>query len=250
MVWRNWWKCIVTCFYRRNGDSNDKRKRPRRRFRDGDAAIPGFLDDYAFLANALVDLYETTFDVSHIQFAEQLATRLLQLFEDQNEGGFFASAEGDPSLLLRIKEDYDGAEPSGNSMAILVLLRLAAYTGRKDFDQSAKKALSAFAHRMQAGSPGMPQMLVASLWAESAPTQIVLVGSDVQALAQIVWKQFIPSRLVFVLNNEASIAYWTGLHPELNLMHPIDGKPTAFICKNFSCELPITSPAALEASLQ
>ena len=135
-------------------------------------------------------------------------------------------------------------------MAILVLLRLAAYTGRKDFEQSAKKALSAFAHRMQAGSPGMPQMLVASLWAESAPTQIVLAGADVQALAQIVWKQFIPSRLVFGLNNEASIAYWTGLHPELNLMHPIDGKPAAFICKNFSCELPITSPAALEASLQ
>ena len=234
----------------RNRMFNAETKTLLRRFRDGDAAIPGFLDDYAFLANALVDLYETTFDVSHIQFAEQLATRLLQLFEDQNEGGFFASAEGDASLLLRIKEEYDGAEPSGNSMAILILLRLAAYTGRKDFEQSAKKALSAFAHRMQAGSPGMPQMLVASLWAESAPTQIVLVGSDVQELAQIVWKQFIPSRLVFGLNNEASIAYWTGLHPELNLMQAIDGKPTAFICKNFSCELPITSPAALEASLQ
>ena len=234
----------------RNRMFNAETKTLLRRFRDGDAAIPGFLDDYAFLANALVDLYETTFDVSHIQFAEQLATRLLQLFEDQNEGGFFASAEGDASLLLRIKEEYDGAEPSGNSMAILILLRLAAYTGRKDFEQSAKKALSAFAHRMQAGSPGMPQMLVASLWAESAPTQIVLVGSDVQELAQIVWKQFIPSRLVFGLNNEASIAYWTGLHPELNLMQATDGKPTAFICKNFSCELPITSPAALEASLQ
>ncbi len=239
----------ATAFFR-NRMFNAETKILLRRFRDGDAAIPGFLDDYAFLANALVDLYETTFDVSHIQFAEQLATRLLQLFEDQSEGGFFASAEGDASLLLRIKEDYDGAEPSGNSMAILVLLRLAAYTGRKDFEQSAKKALSAFAHRMQAGSPGMPQMLVASLWAESAPTQIVLVGSDVQALAQIVWKQFIPSRLVFALNNEGSIAYWTGLHPELNLMRPIDGKPTAFICKNFSCELPITSPAVLKASLQ
>ena len=221
-----------------------------RRFRDDDAAIPGFLDDYAFLANALVDLYETTFDVNHIQFAEQLATRLLQLFEDPNEGGFFASAEGDSSLLLRIKEDYDGAEPSGNSMAILALLRLSAYTGRKDYELSAKKALAAFAHRMQAGSPGMPQMLVASLWAESAPTQIVLAGAGVQELAKVIWKRFIPSRLVFALNSEAAIAYWSGLHPELSLMHPIEGQPTAFICKNFSCELPITSPAALEASLQ
>ena len=229
---------------------NPETKTLLRRFRDGEAGIPGFLDDYAFFATALIDLYEATFDFRHIQFAEQLASRLIELFEDNVDGGFFASADGDSSLILRVKEDYDGAEPSGNSMAILALFRIAAYTGRKDFQQSAERALGAFAHRMQAGSPGMPQMVVAALWAAEAPRQIVLAGADVMPLAHVVWKQFLPVRTIFALHDTESIAYWTRLHPELSLMHPVDGKPTAFVCQNFSCQLPVTGPTELEASLQ
>ena len=229
---------------------NEETKILLRRFRDGDAGIPGFLDDYAFLACALIDLYETTFDFGHIQFAEKLAERLIELFEDTEEGGFFATAVGDPSLLLRMKEDYDGAEPSGNSMAILGLLRLAAYTGRLEFRKSAERALAAFAHRMKAGSPGMPQMVVAAMAAESAPRQVVLAGEDLRALNSVVGKHFAPFQIVFALDSAHSREYWTRMHPELASMHPIEGKPTAYVCQNFACQLPVTDTAALEASLQ
>ncbi len=221
-----------------------------RRFRDGDAGIPGFLDDYAFLACALLDLYETTFDFGHIQFAEKLADRWIELFEDTEEGGFFATAVGDPSLLLRMKEDYDGAEPSGNSMAIMALLRLAAYTRRIEFQRSAERALAAFAHKMKAGSPGMPQMVVAAMAAESAPRQVVLAGEDLRALKSVVGKHFAPFQIVFALDSPHSREYWTRLHPELAAMHSIEGKPAAYVCQNFACQLPVTDTAALEASLQ
>ncbi len=229
---------------------NAETKTLLRRYRDGDAGIPGFLDDYAFLACALIDLYETTFDISSIQFAETLADRLIELFEDGEEGGFFATASGDASLLLRMKEDYDGAEPSGNSMAVLALLRLAAYTGRIDFQKSAERALAAFAHRMKAGSPGMPQMVVAAMIAESAPRQVVLAGEDLSALKGVLGKHFAPFQIVFALDSAGSREYWTRLHPELAAMHPIDGKPTAYVCQSFACQLPVTDATALEASLQ
>ena len=229
---------------------NSETKTLLRRFRDGDAGIPGFLDDYAFLACALLDLYETTFDIGHIQFAEKLAERLIELFEDAAEGGFFATATGDPSLLLRMKEDYDGAEPSGNSMAILALLRLAAYTGRVEFQKSAERALAVFAHRMKAGSPGMPQMIVAAMAAEAAPRQVVLAGEDLRELKSVVGKHYAPFQIVFALDSAASREYWTRLHPELASMRPINGKPTAYVCRNFACQLPVTDTAALAASLQ
>ncbi len=229
---------------------NAETKTLLRRYREGDAGIPGFLDDYAFLACALIDLYETTFDISPIQFAEKLADRLIELFEDGEEGGFFATASGDASLLLRMKEDYDGAEPSGNSMAVLALLRLAAYTGRIDFQKSAERALAAFAHRMKAGSPGMPQMVVAAMIAESAPRQVVLAGEDLSALKGVLGKHFAPFQIVFALDSAGSREYWTRLHPELAAMHPIDGKPTAYVCQSFACQLPVSDTTALEASLQ
>ncbi len=101
-----------------------------RRYRQGDAAIPGFLDDYALFTQALLDLYETEFDIRYLQTAVKLATKQSELFEDKEHGGFFSTAAGDASLLMRMKDDYDGAEPSGNSVAALNLLRLAQMTDR------------------------------------------------------------------------------------------------------------------------
>ena len=86
-----------------------------RRYRDGEAAIDGFLDDYAFLIGALLDLYEADFDPQHVETAMALTDKMRELFEDKTEGAFFSTAAGDSSLVLRMKDDYDGAEPSGNS---------------------------------------------------------------------------------------------------------------------------------------
>src|SRR5947207_4572981 len=100
-----------------------------RRFCEGEAAVPAFLDDYAFFAQALLDLFEACFNPSYLEMAANLAKRDLQPFEDTEQGGFFSTAPGAGDLLLRIKDDYDGAEPSGNSVAADVLLRLAHLTG-------------------------------------------------------------------------------------------------------------------------
>ncbi len=114
-----------------------------RRFRDGDAAIPGFLDDYAFLIAALLDLYEADFNPERIGMAIRLAVKMRELFEDPAAGGFFSTAAGDHNLVLRMKDDYDGAEPSGNAVALLDLLRLEHITDRPDFREAAERTLRA-----------------------------------------------------------------------------------------------------------
>ncbi len=111
-----------------------------RRYRDGEAAIPGFLDDYAFFIAALLDLYEADFDPLHIGTAIQLAAKMRELFEDPDDGAFFSTAAGDANLVLRMKDDYDGAEPSGNSAALVALLRLAHFTDRADFREAAERS--------------------------------------------------------------------------------------------------------------
>ena len=121
-----------------------------------------------------IDLYEAGFDNSYLTSAIQLTERMRELFEDTANGGFFSATEADPSLVLRIKEDYDGAEPSGNSIAIANLLRLGHMTGRSDFTDSAEKALAAFSGKMTAGPTSLPQMLAAALLASTPPRQIVL----------------------------------------------------------------------------
>ncbi len=114
----------------------DKKTTPptlRRRWRDGEAAFDAYLDDYAALASGLIDLYEAGFDTADLELAEQLADAMVAQFHDPEAGGFFSTSGKDPSVLLRMKEDYDGAEPSGNSTAALTLLRLADILDREDF---------------------------------------------------------------------------------------------------------------------
>ena len=221
-----------------------------RRSRNGEAAIPAFLDDYSFLIQALIDLYESTFDVQWIQLADQLAANMISLFEDAAEGGFFSTTADAPNLLLRMKEDYDGAEPSGNSYAVLALLKLAAYTGNARYQSIAERALGAFANRMSQQATSMPHMYVAWMWAQTAPRQVVLAGENVSEMKAALGATFAGSRIVFALDSEASRQFWVKLHPQLQAMQPIDGQPAAYVCHNFSCQLPIVAASALTASLQ
>jgi hypothetical protein len=215
-----------------------------RRYRDGDAAIEAFLDDYAALINALVDLYETAFDPADLTWAVRLAERAIALFQDEQGGGFFSSPAHQSDLVLRLKDDYDGAEPSGNSVMALALLRLARVTfkndGRNDFRIAAERTLEAFSGRMLAGGAGLPQMLVAQMFAMGKPMEIVLAGSrDQQAgmLAEI-RKRFLPNAVIM----QASEA------PQA--MPAIDERATAYVCENYACKLPVTNAAGLADLLQ
>jgi uncharacterized protein YyaL (SSP411 family) len=209
-----------------------------RRFRDGQAAIDGFLDDYAFSILAFLDLYETRLDAADFQFAARLAERALELFADPESGGFFSTAEGAENLVLRLKDDYDGAEPSGNSMMAIALLRLARMTGRESFRRAAERTLEAFSPRMVSGGAGVPQMLVALALALGKPMEIVLAGPMDGPMLAAIRRRFLPNA-VLVGANESPVP-----------MPARDGKPTAYVCSNFTCHLPVTEMDQLDELLE
>ena len=216
-----------------------------RRYRQQDAAIAGFLDDYALFTQALLDLYETQFDTRYLDVAVKLAGKQSELFEDKAHGGFFSTAAGDASLLMRIKEDYDGAEPSGNSIAVLNLLRLAQMTDRKDLRDSADRALRAFASRIAGIPSGVPQMLVAYEFSLSKPKQIILVGErstpETQQMLRVLETQFVPNRMLMLVEDGARKTLAAYL-PVVETMTRLHGKTTAYVCENYACKLPTADP--------
>ena len=241
---------------------DESRRVLRRRYRGGEAAVDGFLDDYAFCGLGLVDLYETTFQAADFHWAVELAERALALFQDEKEGGFFATSRSSasalpaanpsfagqsPELVLRLKDDYDGAEPSGNSAMALLLARLARMTGREDFRLAAERTLQAFASRIEEGAVGVPQMLVALQFTEAPPREIVLAGGVADSCAaspftdpmlEAIRRPFLPQTVVMRAGQ-------TGRE-----LAAIDGKPTAYVCENFACKLPVTSAGDLERLLE
>jgi hypothetical protein len=209
-----------------------------RRYRDGESAIEGFLDDYACLILALTDMYETTFDKDDLAWAARLAERARELFEDRDAGGFFSTPEGKSDLVLRLKDDYDGAEPSGNSMLTLALLRLARILDREDLVEVAERALRAFGPRVSANPTAAPQMLVAQAFAEEKPMEIVLAGPLDHGMLAAIRGRFLPNAVV-MREDRAPVP-----------MPAVNGQPTAYVCENYACKLPVTTAEALAETLQ
>lgn len=209
-----------------------------RRWRDGEAAVNGFLDDYAFFVQALLDLYETDFDQADLDLAIQLTEAMIAKFADPAGGGFYSTAEGDGSLVLRLKDDYDGAEPSGNSIAILNLLRLEQITREERFGEIARKALAAFGRLMDSQPAAAPQMIVALAASQRSAQQIVLAGGREPAkeLLRAAHRAFAPFRVLL-------------MDPPGGAFPAIGGKPTAYVCENFVCRLPVHTPQELAALL-
>ena len=225
-----------------------------RRYRQGEAAIPGFLDDYALLAQALLDLYETQFDFRHLELAIRLTEKAIELFGDASGGGFFSSGASDASLVMRLKEDYDGAEPSGNSVAVLNLLRLARITGRGDFGAAAASALAAFRQRLSLAPAALPYLLAAAEFAHSQPREIVIAGAAESAatgaLVDELYRHFVPNRVVLVAGDETVRARLAAWNPAIASMAADPGAAKAYVCRNFACELPVSEPAEFAKLIQ
>ncbi len=225
-----------------------------RRYRQGEAAIPGFLDDYAMAAQGLLDLYEAQFDLRHLQLAIRLTEKQRELFEDRNHGGFFSTDARDSSLVMMVKEDYDGAEPSGNSVAAINLLRLERITGRAEFRESAERLLAAFGPRLIAAPVALPQMLAACEFFLSEPREIVLVGdkdaADTQALARTVHEIFGPNRVILLVDSDESPAFLAAGNPAIESMTKLEGRAAAYVCRNYACELPVAEAGALAKLIQ
>jgi uncharacterized protein len=206
--------------------------------------VPAMVEDYAFFGNGLVDLYETDFNSQWLLKANELAETMLKLFYDSKGGGFFQTDGRDASVLVRSKEDYDGAEPSGNSMATLLLLRLAQFTDRDDFRNAAEKTLTAFNTHMQRAPQVVPQMLCALDLYLNKPKQIVIAGkpgeADTRAMLRAVHVGFLPNKIVIVADDRLAKVL-----PYLKEMKMVDGKATAYACINYACQLPTTDVATM-----
>jgi hypothetical protein len=147
---------------------------------------------------------------------------------------------------MRVKEDYDGAEPSGNSVAAMNLLRLARFTNRTTFRESAERTLAAFASRLAAAPAALPQMLAACEWLLGEPREIILVGDradaggDTWALLRALHSRFVPNRVVMLVDSpEARRALAAGI-PSIEFMEKIEGRASAYVCRNYTCQLPVT----------
>jgi len=216
-----------------------------RRYRAGEAAIPGFLDDYALFTQALIDLYEAQFDPGHLRLAVKLTDKMRELFEDP-AGAFFSTPAEDPSLVLRVKEDYDGAEPSGNSVAAMNLLRLARITNRAEFRESAERAFAAFGTRLSHAPVAIPQMLAACEFALGEPREIVFAGERgsglFKELLREMHRRFVPNKVV--LHAGPALAGWV---PGIEEMKARDAEASVYVCRNYACQLPVSTAAEFGA---
>jgi hypothetical protein len=224
-----------------------------RRYRGGDAAVPGFLEDYAMLAQGLLDLYEAQFDMAHLEAAARLTEKQMELFEDRERGGFFGAA-ADPALIVQVKEDYDGAEPSGNSVAAMNLLRLARMTNRAAFRESAERTLATFAPRLAAAPVALPQMLAACEFLLRGPREVVVVGerdgADTKALLRTLHGSFGPNRVTLLVDSAETRRKLAAGIPAVESMEKIGGRASVFVCTNYACQLPVFEPEELAGLIQ
>ncbi|HVV44059.1 MAG TPA: thioredoxin domain-containing protein [Bryobacteraceae bacterium] len=214
-----------------------------RRYREGEAAIGAMLDDYAFLVQGLLDLYETTFDFRYLDHAIRLNEEQRTKLEDRGNGGFYASAQEDAARLNRLKDDYDGAEPSGNSAALLNLFRLHRITGREDLLTSARNLLRAFTARLSSTPWGLPQMLAACEFHLAPNREIVIAGNPDPAMLRLIWKKFDPNRILLRATPE--------IEPFHSAVMELSKGPAAVcLCENFTCQAPATNTEDLARLLE
>jgi uncharacterized protein YyaL (SSP411 family) len=226
----------------------------QRRFREGEAAIHGFLDDYAFFIAALLDLYEADFDPAHLETSITLTAKMRELFEDPGAGAFFTTAGQDNSLVLRMKDDYDGAEPSGNSIALLDLLRLAHLTDRDEYRQASVRTLDALMSKMSSQPVAVPQMLVALDYSLAAKREVVIAGDrnaePTRALLRELRGRFLPYTAPLLIDSSSTREKLTRIFPAAGLMRPVDSQSTAYVCENYTCQLPTTEVSKFAELLQ
>ncbi|XP_071954098.1 spermatogenesis-associated protein 20-like [Antedon mediterranea] len=216
--------------------------------------ISGFTDDYAFLIRGLLDLYEACFDEELIKWAEQLQQTQDKLFWDDNNGGagYFSVAANDPNILLRLKEDQDGAEPSPNSVSALNLIRLSDYLDHEPYREMARALLNTFHERLQKIPIALPEMMCAVMNLEKPSTQIFICGSndssDTKKLLDVVHAHFIPNKILVVTDGKNNEYLNTKLKI-LSTLEKKEGKATAYVCENYTCNLPVNSPVDLDKLL-
>ncbi len=222
-----------------------------RRYRDGEARYEGGLDDYSFLVQGLLDLYGAGHDPQYLHHAIELTEKMIENFRD--DGGGFYDTPKSAGLLVRMKESYDGAEPSGNSVAALNLLRLATITGRSDWADLGVGSVESFGKTLSVYPPAMPLMLSAMILQIEKPQQIVLAGergsADTEELLAEIHSRFLPNTLVLLADGGENQKVLQEMLPFIEMAELLDGRATAYVCEDYSCKMPVNSRKELAALL-
>ncbi len=214
------------------------------RYRDGEARIRATLDDYAFFIWGLIELYETTFGTSYLKAASELNKDLIEHFWDKINGGFYLIADDGEDLLARQKDIYDGAVPSGNSVAMLNLIRLGHMTADHELEEHAERIGKAFSVNVN-NSPSAHTLLMVSLDFAAGPSyEVVIAGrsdaEDTKAMLKALRTNFIPNKAVLFHPIEKESPEILKLANFMKYQKGIDGRATAYVCLNYSCKSPTT----------
>ncbi len=222
----------------------------KRHYKDGASPVGAFADDYAALARAMLDLFEASGKAGHLEWAQALQATLARDFWDAGRGAYFSSAP-DPHVLVRLKDDYDGAEPAASSLAAHTDLRLGEL-GDAAAGERVDKTLAAFADRLAQVPSSMPELLCAALARHTAPQHIVLAGDeasdDLQVLARAAREKFTPFASVVILTPQNRDKL-SRLMPWTSAMSKVNGRAAAYVCRDFACRAPVTTVEELREAL-
>jgi uncharacterized protein len=214
------------------------------RYRDGEAAYLAYVDDYAYLAWGLLELYEAGFDVSHLEKAIELTHQMLDLFADEEKGGLFFYGRDAEQLLTRPKEVYDGALPSGNSVAACNLIRLARMTGDPEWESQAERQLRAFAETVKHSPIAHSFFLTAAQWALGPTKEIVIVGKkdaeDTRQMIQQAHRTYLPDAVLLFKPEGEPTEILDTIAPFTKEQHTLDGRATVYVCEHHACHAPAT----------
>ena len=215
------------------------------RYRKGEAKIPGFADDYAFLILGLIELFQVTFDPKYLQISLDLNNYLINHFWDKTNGGLFFSSDANEKLLTRTKEVYDRAIPSANSVTMYNLIRLARITGNTDPEQKAKQIGKTFSDQITKMSSGYTQMMVSLDFAIGPSFEIVIVGNkdkkDTRKIIQSINSIYLPSKVIILKEPDIKDSLIEDCAPFIKDYSQIKNQATVYVCKNQQCQLPITN---------
>ena len=222
-------------------------------YKDGGAKHVGFLDDYAYVASALLTLYETTGELRWLEEARALAERMVEEFWDEDGGGFFYNGRSGEELIVRNKDYFDNATPSGNSVAAECLLRLAVLTGEEGYSRKAVNVLRLVRDAVERYPSAFGYALGAMDFYLSTPKEVVIVSpsgggaDDARALAREVWRRYLPNKVLVQASESDSRA--AELVPLLRKRTAMNGRATAYVCEHYSCKQPVSTPEELASQL-
>ena len=221
-----------------------------RTWKDGRAKFNAYLEDYAFLSEGLLTLFETTGELRWLKESLALTDLMIEEFWDEESGGFFFTGKSHESLFVRSKDYFDNATPSGNSVAAIVLLRLAALTGRDNYRNLATAVLREMGDQVRRYPSGFGYALSAVDFLLSTPREVAIVGkdlADIRPLLAETWRRYIPNKVVAPgVSDDREAVQTTPLLANRPLLNTL---PTAYVCEHFACKQPVTDVTELSAQL-